>query len=58
MVVELRCVILDLIAFIFKADALRVEKLELLEIDMFNVYRVGSTTKLTTVSSPYSKAIL
>jgi hypothetical protein len=39
-----------------KADAFPAEELELSEIDMSDVERVGSTTKLI-VSSSYSKAI-
>jgi hypothetical protein len=58
MVIESRCIVLDLVAFYSKAvDAFPAEELELLEIDMSNVEKAGSTTKLT-VSSSYSKAIL
>jgi hypothetical protein len=56
-VVESRCVNLDLVALIFKADAFPAEELELLEIDVSNVERVGSITKLT-VSSSYSKGVV
>jgi hypothetical protein len=52
MVIELRCVILDFIALIFETDAFQVDELELLEINMSDVERVGSTTK-HAVSSSY-----
>jgi hypothetical protein len=53
MVVESRCVVLDLVAFIFKGCGCIPGRgiVELLERDMSNVERAGSSTKLTVSSS-------
>ncbi len=56
-VVVSMCVVLDLVAFILKNWCVPSRGIGVLEIDMSNVERVGSTTKLI-VSSSYSKAIL